>query len=199
MKRNGAKVTDTVTELRAAFDPIEHDYRHAKKRLDEETKQAESIKEFLSAAEKSLSVLQSCAEQIQQTAHDELCGIVSRCLSAVFESPYEFKIEFTKKRSSTEANMMFCRNGETFDPLYTSGGGVIDVASFALRLSCLLLQPRLRRLLVLDEPFKMLSAAHLPNVKALIEELHSETGIQFLIITHHEQLKVGEIIDSRKF
>lgn len=142
-------------------------------------------------------IAQAVAKTVQEMAHAQVASVASRCLEAVFgESAYEFKIDFIRKRGKTEAVLKFCRGGlELDDPLEEVGGGVIDVAAFALRLACLMLaRPRKRRLLILDEPFKMLSKEYHEAVKGLLETLAEEMGIQFLLTTHSEGLACGKVI-----
>lgn len=166
-------------------------------------KQVQQEKEILDVAvhdventAKAQALLQLAAQAVQQKAHQQIADVVSRCLSAVFEDPYSFKIYFDKKRGKTEARLVFVRDGMEVDPLTSSGGGVIDVASFALRLSCLLLsRPSLRKLLVLDEAFRFLSIEYRPRVVRLLELLSDEMGVQIVLITHDPQLQVGKVIE----
>jgi len=79
-----------------------------------------------------------------------------------------------------------------------AGGGVVDVAAFALRLSCLMLsKPPLRRILILDEPFKYVSErrGYRERVRQLLESLAEEMGIQILMVTHIEALQTGDIVE----
>lgn len=135
-------------------------------------------------AEEAQQILQNAAIAIQEDAHDKIASVVSRCLEAVFEEPYEFKIMFERKRGRTEASLVFVRGDLTLtDPINESGGGVIDVAAFALRLACLVLErPIRRRLLVLDEPFsKIRGARNRERMRSLIEDLANEFQVQFII------------------
>jgi ABC-type thiamine transport system ATPase subunit len=121
---------------------------------------------------------------------------VTRCLSAVFEEPYEFKILFVQKRGRTEAKMIFERNGHEVDPLTASGGGVVDLAALALRLACIkLLRPAPRAVLIFDEPFKSPSPRYRERVKLLMETLATEMGVQFIFVTNIMELATGNIID----
>lgn len=147
-------------------------------------------------AEEAQRVCQMVAQAVQQQAHDRIAGVVSRCLEAVFDEPYEFKILFEQKRGRTEASLVFVRGDQTLDPLTASGGGVVDVAAFALRVSCLLLaRPALRRVLVLDEPLKFVSEQYRPRARAMIEKLAEDLGIQFIIVTHDEAYKTGKVVE----
>lgn len=137
--------------------------------------------------------LQELALVVQQRSHRQISQIVSRCLAAVFDDPYEMKIDFVRLRGKTEARLVYLKDGREVDPLRTSGG-VLDVSALALRLAQLMLSmPQSRKLLVLDEPLKGVSAANLPKAAALIETLSKEMGIQIILVTHNEALEVGTV------
>lgn len=166
--------------------------------LKAEQSALDMCKDKAEAYKEAQEIVQELVATIQQQAHHQIANVVSKCLQLVFEEPYTFKIEFHRKRGKTEAALSFERNGECVDPLSASGGGVVDVAAFALRLSCVLLsKPQARPLLVLDEPFKFVSAEYISNVKNMLEVLSNETGVQFVIVTHLRELQLGTIIDLR--
>ena len=76
-----------------------------------------------------------------------------------------------------------------------AGGGVVDVAAFALRLSCyLIMSPRPEPVIILDEPFRFVSKEYQGQVAELLEELSAKLGLQFVIVTHEEELEVGNVI-----
>jgi DNA repair exonuclease SbcCD ATPase subunit len=152
------------------------------------------------ASSEALAVAQSASQHIQTLAHDRIASLVSKCLKAVFgDAAYEFRILFDKKRGRTEARLVFARNGAEIDPTAAAGGGAVDVAAFALRLSCLMLhRPPLRKLLVLDEPFRCLSEDYKPAARALLERLSAELGVQFVIVTHDKEFKIGTVVEVRK-
>jgi len=164
-----------------------------KKREETELATVESeLKYSLDAQE----VLQLLAQAVQQQAHSKISEVVSSCLSAVFDDPYEFKIVFLRKRGKTEANLRFTRRGLDVDPLTASGGGMIDVAAFALRVACLVLsRPRLSRIIILDEPFKFVSAGYRENVRSMLEQLSEDMGIQIIMVTHIEELETGTVTE----
>ena len=143
-------------------------------------------------------LVQSMASAIQTEVHGKLIDIVNRCLRVVFGADaYTFKIDFEQKRGKTEAVLLFNRNGMDIDPLSASGGGVVDVASFGLRLASLVLtrNPRLRRLVVFDEPFRFVSRNHWPKLVQLIEKLGEELDVQFIIVTHCPELSCGTVVE----
>lgn len=144
------------------------------------------------------SILQNIAQNVQQQAHKQIASVVTRCLRAVFEKPYRFRITFERKRGRTEAKLTFVRDKLELEPLDGCGGGVVDVAAFALRLACLMLRrPKGRRLLVLDEAFRFLSERkdYRVRVRDLLEALAEEMGVQMILVTHDPALEVGKIVE----
>lgn len=142
-------------------------------------------------------VIIETAMLVEKQAHEQISSLVTKCLHTIFsEDAYQFQIKFIQKRGRTEAELTLVRDNLLLnDVVDSAGGGVLDVAGFALRLSCLLLmQPPLRKILVLDEPFKFVSKEYLPTVQSLLYLLHQETGIQIIMVTHVGRLKSGRVI-----
>lgn len=161
-----------------------------------ESKNLDLLKMNATDIEEAQKYMQEVAQHLQQTAHKKIASVVTRCLSSVFDDPYEFRIDFEQKRGKTEAKLLFVRDGIAVDPLNASGGGVVDVASFALRVACLILStPPKRKFLVLDEPFKFLNAVYRGRVRAMLETLSEEMKIQFLMITHIAEFETGVVVE----
>lgn len=148
----------------------------------------------LANAERGRDVIQQIAESVQNRAHANISGLVSRCIAMVFDNPYEFQMVFERKRGKTEARPIFMRDGHEHDPKEMSGIGVMDVAAFALRLSAVLLaRPRRRLFEIMDEPFKFVSVEYRPRVVELLMTLARELGFQFIIVTHDREFAVGKL------
>jgi hypothetical protein len=162
---------------------------------EDELKKAE--KEVVTT-EKAQVIVQHIAQTLQQKAHKQIASVVSRCLETVFEEPYEFNINFERKRGKTEARLQFIRDGLVLDdPLNEAGGGPVDVAAFALRLACILLsRPQKRRLVVLDEPFKNIRGRDNKNrTRQMLLKLAEEMKIQFIINTEIESYQLGKVVE----
>lgn len=178
-----------VQRLNAAATAAKAEYTAARKSVEESQGR-------LAATEEARAIAQAVAQTLQEQAHTAISAVVSRCLSAVFAEPYEFKIIFEQKRGRTEAKMVFERDGHAVDPLTASGGGVVDLAALALRLACLQLrQPAHRPVLVFDEPFKSPSPHYRERVKTLLETLAAEMGVQFVMVTNIMELVTGNVVD----
>jgi len=180
---------DSVTKLAAQATTAKAVYADA--RVELQTAQSRVL-----AIEEAQTIAQIIAQTIQEKVHHKISSVVSRCLSSVFEDPYQFKILFERKRGRTEATLLFERDGQQTDPLTASGGGPVDLATFALRLSCMMLnRPKLRRVLIMDEPFKSPSPHYRERVRQLMEVLSKEMGVQFILVTNIMELVAGKVID----
>ncbi len=173
---------------------------HVRCQIDEEREILSDCEEHLINCEEALQIIQQLALTVQQDAHKKISHVVSKCIESIFPvDPYKFKIIFERKRGQTEARMVFLRKKfgvwREVVPKDASGGGCVDVASFALRLSCLALsRPRARKVEILDEPFKNISPEYrhlIPNMLLILSE---EMGIQFIMVTNFPEYETGEVI-----
>lgn len=169
-------------------------YRGAKSALDRAIPQLKKITQQTRFNRIARDTLQEIAQHVQQSAHTSISRIVSECLTASFPDPYTFKLEFVKKRGKTEAHLDFWKRGEKFKPTEESGGGVLDVAAFGLRLACVMLREDVQKVLILDEPFKMVGKEDTERVKNMLWNVSNELGVQIVMITHNPDLVVGKEI-----
>lgn len=134
---------------------------------------------------------QNIAEEVQQEVAETICTITTSALFAVFpDDPYECKIRFKIKRNILEAELYFERDGEEFHPVDDSGGGVIDVAAFAARVSFIFLSGA-KKLLIADEPFKFVSKDYLPKIPEMLRMLSDKLNMQFIIVSHIHEIIEG--------
>ena len=186
-----------LPQVRRKVDQLLASYQHAKRKVKEEKAELVRCRKHVESVVQAQQLLQEVAETIQQSAHHQIAAVVSKCLETVFgENAYQFKINFRKARGKTEAELLFVRDGMEIDPVDASGGGIVDVASFALRFACLLLaSPRKRRLILADEPFKHLSHQYRPRVRELLMTLANEFNMQIVFVTHSRELVCGKVIE----
>lgn len=172
-------------------------FDHLKQTISKEEKELDKADKRLKRTQDAQEILQLLAQAVQQQAHRKISEVVSSCLSTVFgEEAYQFHIEFERKRGRTEASLRFLRGDLNVDPLTASGGGAVDVGAFALRAACLMLhRPRLSKVIVLDEPFKFVSAQYRENVREMLEGLAKDLGMQIVQVTHIQELETGKVIE----
>ena len=94
-----------------------------------------------------------------------------------------FKIETTTKRGLQWMEPKLVQGDVEAPILDAFGGGPASVVAFLLRvLVCRRLG--LAPVLLLDEPFSMVSAEYVPNVGKLLHELADKLGMTFIVVTH---------------
>lgn len=189
-----------MTYYKTKVEALSQQYDQLKSQVKKDRQRFNTADESYLDAVEANDILQAVAQELQEQAHVQISTVVSRCLAAVFDEPYVFEIVFERKRNRTQANLTLSRDGlEIGNPMHAAGGGVIDVAAFALRLSALLLQkPARRRLLVLDEPFRFVSTEYRSRLPIMLELLSTEFDVQFVMITHMDELRCGSVIELEK-
>lgn len=145
---------------------------------------------LLERTEQARIIVNKVANDIQKGLEYHITNIVTMALSAVFEEPYEFKAEFVTKRNQTEIDMFFVKNSNQCEPMHSTGGGVLDIASLALRMAVWSLK-QTRAIQILDEPCKFLSRDMQEKASEMLKMLSTTLGIQMIIISH-----IPEIISS---
>jgi DNA repair exonuclease SbcCD ATPase subunit len=148
---------------------------------------------LLPSIEEAQEIIQRVAKDTQNNFVCRIADVVSMALDAVFGSDaYEFSLEFVQKRGKTEVEIAFVRDGSKIDPLSASGGGAVDVASFALRVAVWSLLKNSGRpvldTIILDEPFRFLSRDLQPLAGAMLKTLSKKMGLQFVMVTHNQDL-----------
>lgn len=171
-------------------------YRTARKQCKDEKLNLQTAEDDLKRTEEAQQIIQQLAQEVQQQVHNKIAVVVNKCLETVFGYPFNFQIHFERKRGRTEARLSFEGGGADVNPMNEDSGGAVDVASFALRLSSLLLtKPKLRRVVGLDEPFKFVDVENRENIKILMKGLAKDFGIQFIMITREPDLQIGKVIE----
>jgi len=131
-------------------------------------------------------VVKEVGLKTQQQLQYHISDITSLALEAVFENPYKLEAEFVQRRNKTECDLTFSRDENKVDPLSASGGGAVDVATFALRVASWSMEhPKSRNVIFLDEPMRFVSAEYQEKASEMIKEVSKKLGIQFIIITHN--------------
>jgi DNA repair exonuclease SbcCD ATPase subunit len=187
-KMNSMKLT-AVNELRKWVDEKKGGRKELIMQRNELRSSLISLKVLLENHEQARVVIREAGMETQRQLQYHISDIVTMALESIFETPYRFEVEFVERRNKSECDLYFSRDGMRVDPLEASGGGAVDVASFALRVaSWTMEQPRSRNMIILDEPLKNLSKTYQDKGSELIKQLSERLGIQFIIVTHEPVL-----------
>ena len=143
--------------------------------------------ELLHSAEEARVIILQVAQETQEQLKYHISNITCLALEAVFPDPYELVLDFIQRRGKTECDIMFKSGENLMNPLSQSGGGAVEVASFALRIACWALQAqKSNNTIILDEPMRFVDATVKPLVGQMVKEISEKLGIQFIIVTHDE-------------
>jgi len=157
--------------------------------LENLTEELNTSRRSLIRHEKAREIVRTVGIATQQQLQYHISDITSLALEAVFDDPYELKVEFIQRRNKTECDLLFVRDGNDLDPISASGVGAIDIASFALRIASWSMSiPHTQNVIILDEPFKHLSVDLQDKASSMIKEVSQKLGLQFIIITHDPTL-----------
>ena len=179
----------TIPQLRQLLEQRKGQQIQVEQSLTSATTELKELKRSLNRHEEAKEIIRAVGLKTQEQLQYSIGDITSLALEAVFNDPYELKVEFVQRRNRTECDLMFVRDEMTVDPLSASGGGTVDVAAFALRIaSWSMSQPRTRNTIILDEPLRFLSQDCQERASAMIKELSQRLGLQFIIVTHNDTL-----------
>lgn len=188
-----------MTNYRNQLNNLLTEYTLAKRQVKAEKDRQKETRANLEALQQAQKIVQTVAEQVQTEAHGKITAIVNRCLKAIFgKGAYEFAIRFVSARGKTEAKLVFLKNGEELDPKLAVGGGTVDVAAFALRLTDLLLaRPARRRLIISDEPFKWINGeTYQERTAGMLDMLAEDFGFRFVFVSDDSwMLQTGKVIE----
>jgi DNA repair exonuclease SbcCD ATPase subunit len=161
----------------------------AKASLAELTSKIESQQQFvddLARVEQFFNVL---ADERRQFLEDRVQSLVDQGLKRVFGPEYDFKVRSELTGKQVKTRFYVINRGLELNLLESVGGGIADVVSFLLRIVLLVLKrPVQRKVLILDEPFKWVSAGHMTSLADLITELSETLKLQIIFVTHRPEL-----------
>lgn len=181
---NLSKLIDTLTEKNTEL-------KLAKQAITKNTIEISREKKLIELNQKAKAVIIQVGENTQNEIKKYIEDTVTLALQSVYGEWYKFLIEFDyTKREQFEVNFFIEHLGIKLEPRKDSvGGGVVDVCSFALRMVCLTLEEdRISPILILDEPFKNVSALFLPSVGQMVTDICEMLNLQIIMVTHTEGL-----------
>lgn len=155
--------------------------------IKERLKEAKRLKVYhrkrVASAKKLLEIVRKVIKETQEILKAHISNLVTMALSAVFPDPYEFELDFVQRRGQTECDIFFVKNGERMSPVDASGGGALDVASFALVCVFWTINKK-RPVLLFDECFKFLHSPELQeNCGLMVKEVAERLKLQIIIVS----------------
>lgn len=152
----------------------------------------DNLNKRIKLIEQAQSFLQKVAQDTQSQLKFQIEDIVNLALNTVFPDEYLFQVDFNISRGKTDAELVFInqKTGGKIDPMNASGGGVIDIVAFALRISAYVLESGTDNVIILDEPFRFVSKDLVERSGEILKVLSTKLGLQIILVTH-----IPELID----
>jgi DNA repair exonuclease SbcCD ATPase subunit len=125
----------------------------------------------------------------QEDINSVIEELVTQALQAVFGPQFFFKVKNEIKRNQAETTLSVMEDGHLLDLEDESGGGLMDLVALCMRVVLWAIKtPRTAPVIILDEPLKFLDGVRLEQAGEMICKLSEMLGIQFIIVSHEDQL-----------
>ena len=179
---NLSEITSSYNTIIVRRDSLKNDIEKVNKDLVQEKKVNEDLV-------KAKWVLTEVSIQIQNRFQDNVSRLVTTALRGVFDRPFEFQLQFERKRNQMECNPIIKEDDAVYDdPEYDLGGGLLDVSAFSSRIAILALQPNpTRQTILMDEPMKNMGEL-ISLGGQVLREISHKANIQLIIMTHDKEL-----------
>jgi DNA repair exonuclease SbcCD ATPase subunit len=152
----------------------------------------DNLNDRIKLLEQAQVFLQKVAQDTQSQLKFQIEDIVNLALETCFPNEYKFQLQFNIARGKTDAELVFLsqKTGRPIDPMNASGGGVVDLTAWSLRLACYALEQGTDNVIILDEPMKFVSKDLQARVGDILKTLSEKLNLQVLMVTH-----INEMID----
>ena len=184
----------TTREYKNKLEQYKGQRSSIQKLLGGEVKKNKKISKDSVEATLANDILTLVGRQTQEKLVFKIEALVTSALEYVYDDPYQFKVEFDTKRSQTECNLYFERDGFKANPVKDSEGTLLDISAISLRVAVWAL-PQLRNrsspFLLLDEPLKHVSKEYRDLASRFMKEMCDRLDIQIITVTHEEELIEG--------
>lgn len=172
------------------FNQVKAQFINLKNRLiniDSQIEQKQTDNELIEDANRFLI---SFSESIRQKLKDKLESLANMALKSVFpDKAMNFIITANRSKIGLHYDLYLQTDGNITSLFESSGGGVHEIISIAMRISYLrMLKGSLRQTLILDESLKFLDSTRMPLAIKWLKSVSKEMGIQIIIITHIPEL-----------
>ena len=157
----------------------------------------------LQTTEDARAVLNDVLIEIQKEVVGFVCGIATELLGHVFGLEYELRFTSSVDRGRPSLTPIIAIGDLECSPRDELGGGVLDVASFGMRLALWAIAHDVPApVLILDEPGKFLDRERVPLFGEAIRQLANELEVQIIFVTHANELEniadmVYSVVKSR--
>ena len=183
----------TVDAIRSLVQQADTLDKQSVRTANELKRQLEESQHRLMLVAEAQALLQKVATDTQSHLRFQIEDIVNLALDTCVPDEYTFSITFDIRGGRTEAGLGFISKatGRPVDPMNASGGGVVDLTAFALRMASYALDATCDNVMILDEPFRFLSRDLQGRAGEILKVLSQRLGLQVIMVSH-----IGDIINA---
>lgn len=174
--------TDFVKVQYGALESEKNNIRSLKKKID-------SLVETKTNLVKAQTTIDKMTQIISSKGIGKIESIVSGGLKLVFGKGTSLVIEKKDGARGTNYKILIKKGNTIGDPFDSFGGGVVNVASFLLRV-IMIKRFKMAKALFLDEAMNNVSLEYQEKVSSLLKTLSNDHGFEILLITHSPKLAV---------
>jgi len=159
--------------------------------LEKKEKTKEELTEKVIFLEEARLITQLISENNQNKLTAKINDVTTTAIQTVFGDDFTFQMNISTKNNTVQASLTFYNRGKEEDPKVSQGGGMLAIASLALRVVLMTLLKNPQPIILLDEPFTALGpeAGGLERGCRLLKTISNKLDIQFLITTHGAEIK----------
>lgn len=145
---------------------------------------------------KCVELLYIVKDSTKTQIKNQVESLVTYALQSILGEKYGFELVFDRRGNYEEVlfKIITPNLSETYDPKDTESGFVLDLVATSLRLVLLsMFFPKENYPIILDEPFKHISANYVPKISKFLNTISKKMGKQIIMVTHNSEL-IGENI-----
>ena len=185
----------TVQEVVSEYNEIRVKRDLLKSSIDKKRADLSVLKVKNERQVKARWILTEVSQMTQKRFQTKVETLVTMAIRSVFDRPFEFHLEFERKRNRMECRPIIVETDKGIydDPEYDLGGGILDIVSFAFRIVLWSLQkPHSRNIIILDEPMKNMGRL-ISLGGQVLKEISYKLNLQLIIVTHDDGLtEIGD-------
>jgi len=161
-------------------------------RLQSQIVRADALQKKVEIICQCKNLLEQCNIASRDFIKNEVEQLTTQALRATLNDPdISFTINFEIKRNQVEADFILTKGADKRaleeDILKSSGGGIADIISFALKIITLELL-KIPGPLILDEPGKCISEHYIDNFGKFVAQVSQTFNRQVIMVTHNARL-----------
>ena len=170
------------------YEELKAEVRVLNRELQRKESEDEELKAEYIDQIKAADFLVAIGQEIHKEAVEKIESVVTIAISHVYDRPFSFRLIFETQRSNIEARPVIFEGKNEYDIKDDLGGGLVDIASFAMRIALWSIHsPQSRSIFILDEPFKW-TGNYIDKAGAMLKYLADELNLQIILVSHDKEL-----------